>query len=334
MRNEMAADENLAESLRALVEDTGEYVSYLRELGVAFVDSAVESAPIASSTIASPSPEIKKAEARVTPNAAQRAALERNALAATQAEAVSPPPVNLQSPQDKASTQTSQGQTDMATRKTKKYPDAVPPPPMDTLFGEITPQDDESLPQADETLEDIWTDIGICMRCPLSESRTRVVNSEGNRKARLMFIGEAPGADEDAQGRPFVGRAGQLLNKIIEAIGLKREDVFIGNVNRCRPPQNRTPTLQEAHTCKPFLLREIAIVRPEVIVVLGNTAMKNLLDTKEGITKLRGKFQDYKGIKVMPTFHPAYLLRDPSKKREAWEDMKTVRNFLDGKIKE
>lgn len=222
----------------------------------------------------------------------------------------------------------------MAKRKTKKYPDAVPPPAMETLFGEITPQDEESLPQADETLEDIWTDIGICMRCPLSESRTRVVNSEGNRKARLMFIGEAPGADEDASGRPFVGRAGQLLNKIIEAIGLKRDDVLIGNVNRCRPPQNRTPTLSEAHTCKPFLLREIAIVRPEVIVVLGNTAMKNLLDTKEGITKLRGKFQDYKGIKVMPTFHPAYLLRDPSKKREAWEDMKTVRNFLDGKIKE
>ncbi|HEV7859486.1 MAG TPA: uracil-DNA glycosylase [Pyrinomonadaceae bacterium] len=335
----MAADENLADSLRALVEDTGEYVSYLRELGVTFVESAVESArggssPIASSTIASP-PEIKKAEARITPTAAQRAALERNARAGTHAAAaVSPPPVNLQSPQDRDSTHTSQGQTDMATRKTKKYPDAVPPPPMDTLFGEITPQDEESLPQANETLEDIWTDIGICMRCPLSESRTRVVNSEGNRQARLMFIGEAPGADEDASGRPFVGRAGQLLNKIIEAIGLKREDVMIGNVNRCRPPQNRTPTLQEAHTCKPFLLREIAIVRPEVIVVLGNTAMKNLLDTKEGITKLRGKFQDYKGIKVMPTFHPAYLLRDPSKKREAWEDMKTVRNFLDGKLKE
>jgi uracil-DNA glycosylase family 4 len=331
----MAADENLADSLRALAADTGEYVSYLRELGVAFVESASgeSSPPLASSTIASP-PEIKKADVAIKPHAATRAALERNALATTRAVAVSPPPVNLQGPQDQDSTQTSQVQTDMATRKTKKYPDAVPPPPMDTLFGEITPQDEESLPQANETLEDIWTDIGICMRCPLSESRTRVVNSEGNRQARLMFIGEAPGADEDASGRPFVGRAGQLLNKIIEAIGLKREDVLIGNVNRCRPPQNRTPTLQEAHTCKPFLLREIAIVRPEVIVVLGNTAMKNLLDTKEGITKLRGKFQDYKGIKVMPTFHPAYLLRDPSKKREAWEDMKTVRDFLDGKLKQ
>jgi len=143
-----------------------------------------------------------------------------------------------------------------------------------------------------------------------------------------MFVGEAPGADEDAQGRPFVGRAGQLLNKIIEAIGMKREDVFIGNVNRCRPANNRTPTSAEAAVCKPFLLREIAIVRPDVIVVLGNTAMKNLLDTKEGITKVRGQFQDYKGIKVMPTFHPAYLLRDPSKKRETWDDMKKVRDYL------
>jgi DNA polymerase len=204
---------------------------------------------------------------------------------------------------------------------------------MDTLFGEITPKDEASLPRTDETFEDIWNDIGECTRCPLNAGRTHIVNSEGNRQARLMFVGEAPGADEDMQARPFVGRAGQLLNKIIEAIGMKREDVLIGNVNRCRPPQNRTPTLDEAKTCKPFLLREIAVAQPQVIVVLGNTAMKNLLDTKEGITKLRGTFQDYKGIKVMPTFHPAYLLRDPSKKRETWEDMKKVRDYLDGKLK-
>lgn len=202
------------------------------------------------------------------------------------------------------------------------------PVPQDTLFGEITPQTVDSLPRTDETIEDIRRDIGDCTRCPLYEGRTKIVHSEGNLQARLMFVGEAPGADEDASGHPFVGRAGQLLNKIIEAIGLKREDIFIGNVNRCRPPQNRTPTPLEAKTCKPFLMREIAIVQPDVIVVLGNTAMKNLLDTKEGITKIRGTFQDYKGIKVMPTFHPAYLLRDPSKKRETWEDMKTVRDYL------
>ncbi|HET9713139.1 MAG TPA: uracil-DNA glycosylase [Pyrinomonadaceae bacterium] len=173
--------------------------------------------------------------------------------------------------------------------------------------------------------------MGDCTRCPLHLERTHVVHTEGNRKARLMFVGEAPGADEDAQARPFVGRAGQLLTKIIEAIGLKREEVLIGNVNRCRPPQNRAPTAEEASMCKPFLLREIAVVQPEVIVVLGNTAMKNLLDTREGITKLRGRFQDYKGIKVMPTFHPAYLLRDPSKKRETWEDLKKVRDYLDSR---
>ena len=144
-----------------------------------------------------------------------------------------------------------------------------------------------------------------------------------------MFVGEAPGADEDAQARPFVGRAGQLLTKIIEAIGFKREDVLIGNINRCRPPGNRAPLPDEVAACKTFLLREIASARPEVIVVLGNTAMKNLLDIKEGITRVRGQFQNYKGIKVMPTFHPAYLLRDPSKKRETWEDLKKVRDYLD-----
>jgi uracil-DNA glycosylase family 4 len=193
-----------------------------------------------------------------------------------------------------------------------------------SLFGDMT----QTLPDAGETIEDIRADIGNCTRCPLHEGRTKIVHTTGNFTADLLFVGEAPGADEDAKGEPFVGRAGQLLNKIIEAIGLKREDVVIGNINRCRPPGNRTPTLPEAHTCRPFLLREIAVVRPKVIVVLGNTACQNLLDTKVGITKIRGEFQDYYGVKVMPTFHPAYLLRDPSKKRETWEDMKKVRDYL------
>jgi len=198
----------------------------------------------------------------------------------------------------------------------------------DSLFGELAPEP-EKLASSQETFEQIHNEIGDCTRCPLHRERTTVVHTEGNRKARLMFVGEAPGADEDIQARPFVGRAGQLLTKIIEAIGLKREEVLIGNVNRCRPPGNRPPTPEEASMCKPFLLREIAIVQPEVIVVLGNTAMKNLLDTRDGITKLRGTFQDFKGIKVMPTFHPAYLLLDPSKKRETWEDLKKVRDYLD-----
>jgi uracil-DNA glycosylase len=199
----------------------------------------------------------------------------------------------------------------------------------DSLFEDFASAE-VSLPAPTETLEDIWRDIGgDCTRCGLCAGRTQVVNTHGNRTARLMFVGEAPGADEDAQGKPFVGRAGQLLTRMIEAMGLKREDVMIGNVNRCRPPANRQPTLEEAAICRPFLFREIAVIQPQVIVVMGNTALRNLLEVKEGITRVRGRFQDFRGIKVMPTFHPAYLLRDPSKKRETWEDLKKVMEFLD-----
>ena len=194
----------------------------------------------------------------------------------------------------------------------------------DTLFGDLS----QTLPEVAETIEDIRLDIGNCTRCPLHEGRTKIVHTTGNFQADLMFVGEAPGADEDEQGLPFVGRAGQLLTKIIEGMGMKRENVVIGNINRCRPPQNRQPTLPEAETCRPFLLREIAVIRPKVIVVMGNTALHNLLETKTGITKMRGQFHDYFGVKVMPTFHPAYLLRDPRKKREVWEDMKMVRDYL------
>jgi uracil-DNA glycosylase family 4 len=202
------------------------------------------------------------------------------------------------------------------------------PPSPDSLFT-VAATTAPSLAKSNETLEQIWTDIGECTRCGLCEGRTQVVNTHGNRNARLMFVGEAPGADEDAQGKPFVGRAGQLLTKMIEAMGMKRENVIIGNVNRCRPPGNRQPTLEEAAICRPFLFREIAAIQPEVIVVMGNTALRNLLEEREGISRVRGKFRDFRGIKVMPTFHPAYLLRDPSKKRETWEDLKMVRDFLD-----
>lgn len=207
---------------------------------------------------------------------------------------------------------------------------ASDPAPQSSLFVEIKPAT-PALTQmhSKEALEDIWRDIGECTRCGLCEGRTQVVNTHGNHKARLMFVGEAPGADEDAQGKPFVGRAGQLLTKIIEAIGFKREDVLIGNVNRCRPPGNRQPTLEEAAMCRPFLFREIAVVQPDVIVVMGNTALHNLLETRETIGRMRGRFHEFRGIKVMPTFHPAYLLRDPSKKRETWEDLKKVRDYLD-----
>jgi len=209
-----------------------------------------------------------------------------------------------------------------------KTPTPVAAASSDSLFGDVA-EPQPRFSTSTETLSDIWNDIGDCTRCGLCEGRTQVVNTHGNPKARLMFVGEAPGADEDAQGKPFVGRAGQLLTKMIEAMGMKREEVIIGNVNRCRPPGNRQPTLEEAAICRPFLFREIATIKPEIIVVMGNTALRNLLEAREGITRVRGKFQDFRGIKVMPTFHPAYLLRDPSKKRETWEDLKQVRDYLE-----
>ncbi|MEJ7846988.1 MAG: uracil-DNA glycosylase [Pyrinomonadaceae bacterium] len=210
-----------------------------------------------------------------------------------------------------------QEETEMPIAKTEKISS-------DTLFSDLG----QTLPEVAEKIEDIRLDIGNCTRCPLHEGRTKIVHTTGNFQADLLFVGEAPGADEDDQGLPFVGRAGQLLTKIIEGMGMKRDDVVIGNINRCRPPGNRQPTLPEAETCRPFLLREIAVISPKVIVVMGNTALHNLLETKTGITKMRGQFHDYFGVKVMPTFHPAYLLRDPRKKREVWEDMKMVRDYL------
>lgn len=186
-----------------------------------------------------------------------------------------------------------------------------------------------------ETLEDIRRDLGDCQRCKLWSTRTNIVFGEGSPKAELMFVGEAPGADEDASGRPFVGRAGQLLTRMIEAIDLKREDVYIANSLKSRPPGNRNPEADETRACIPFLFRQIACIHPKLIVTLGNPATQGLLETKAGITSIRGTFQDYPriaGVKVLPTFHPAYLLRWPDKKREAWEDMKKVRAFLRGEI--
>lgn len=189
-----------------------------------------------------------------------------------------------------------------------------------------------AIDHSNDTIEGIRAEIGDCTRCKLhSLGRTQIVHTTGNFQSDLMFIGEAPGADEDEQGFPFVGRAGQLLTKIIESIGIKREDVVIGNINRCRPPGNRQPEPDETAQCRPFIIREIAVVKPKVVVVLGATAAHNLLQVKTPISKLRGQFHDYFDVKVMPTFHPAYLLRDPHKKREVWEDMKKVRDLLQGR---
>ena len=183
---------------------------------------------------------------------------------------------------------------------------------------------------AAEALLAIRADIGEdCSRCKLHTlGRTQIVFGVGNPDADLMFVGEAPGADEDEQGIPFIGRAGQLLTKIIEAIDLKREDVYIANIIKCRPPQNRNPEPDEVETCEPFLFRQIDVVRPKVIVALGKYAAQTLLRTDAPISRIRGTLFDYRGAKLIPTFHPAYLLRNPSSKREVWEDMKLVRSLL------
>jgi DNA polymerase len=179
-----------------------------------------------------------------------------------------------------------------------------------------------------ESLEAIRAHLGDCQRCPLAGSRRTIVFGQGNPRARLMFVGEAPGADEDEQGLAFVGKAGQLLTKIIEAIGMRREDVFIANVLKCRPPGNRNPEPEEIVQCQPFLERQIESIRPVVLVGLGKFGAHWLLKTAEPITRLRGRLGEYKGIKVMPTYHPAYLLRNPGAKKEVWEDMKVVRDLL------
>ena len=171
-------------------------------------------------------------------------------------------------------------------------------------------------------------ELGECTRCKLHSTRTNLVYGVGNPDADLMFVGEAPGRDEDRQGIPFVGRAGQLLTKIIQAIDLTRDDVYIANVIKCRPPSNRNPEPDEVRTCEPFLFGQVDAIRPKVIVALGAFAVRTLLASDEAISKLRGRVFDYRGSKLIPTFHPAYLLRNPEKKREVWEDMKRVRLML------
>jgi DNA polymerase len=181
------------------------------------------------------------------------------------------------------------------------------------------------------TLEELRAEIGDCRRCKLCSGRTNLVFGVGNPRARLMFVGEGPGRDEDLQGEPFVGRAGQLLTDIItKGIGLKREDVYIANVVKCRPPENRNPEPDEVAACEPFLKKQIDLVRPEIIVALGKFAVQTLLQSKAPISKLRGNWHRYHGIKLMPTFHPAYLLRNPADKKLVWEDIKKVIKELRG----
>jgi DNA polymerase len=174
------------------------------------------------------------------------------------------------------------------------------------------------------TLAEVREELGECTRCKLHRHRTQIVFGVGNPKARLVFVGEAPGADEDAQGEPFVGRAGQLLTKIIQAMGMQREDVYICNIIKCRPPNNRTPETEEILACQPFLVKQLQAIRPRFICALGGPAAQTLLRTKEPISRLRGKFYDFHGTPLLPTYHPAFLLRNPYEKKTVWEDMKLL----------
>ncbi len=210
-----------------------------------------------------------------------------------------------------------------------EIPAPTPPPQAGDLFQITGPSSGTEDPAG--RLKQIREEIGECTRCRLHAGRTHLVFGVGDPEARLMFVGEGPGADEDAQGEPFVGRAGQKLNEMIRAIGLERRAVYIANVVKCRPPENRPPQPDEVATCSPFLFAQIEAVRPRVIVTLGAPAAHTLLGTKLGIKRIRGTWQSYRGIPVMPTFHPAFLLRayTPENRRLVWEDLKAARARMD-----
>ncbi len=200
-------------------------------------------------------------------------------------------------------------------------PDILPVPAGPSLFEAF-----DKVP--DDNLLKIRTDLGECTRCKLHKGRNKIVFGDGNPKAELVFVGEGPGHDEDMQGLPFVGRAGKLLTQMIEAMGLQRRDVYICNVVKCRPPENRAPERDEVEQCSPFLLRQIDTIAPKVIVCLGSTAAQTVLETNRGISQFRGQWLEFRGRKLMATYHPAYLLRNPSAKSEVWKDLQKVMAVL------
>ncbi|MEO6726914.1 MAG: uracil-DNA glycosylase [Blastocatellia bacterium] len=306
------------EELKDLLNQAREHLFYYRDLGLTHIGEEIKlttrELPAAESPVAQlTAAESVQASHPPTPPAPP-------VLIEIQ-EPLPPEPVTFHPPQFIP-------KQEIAMANTKETPALL------SLFGDSAePQAQQT--QVSETIEDIRRDLGECQRCKLWTTRTKIVFGEGSQQAQLMFVGEAPGADEDASGRPFVGRAGQLLDKMLAAIDMKREDVYIANILKSRPPGNRNPEADETRACIPFLYRQIASIHPRLIVTLGNPATQGLLETKTGISRLRGEFQNYPriaDIKVMPTFHPAYLLRSPDKKREAWEDLKKVRAFLRGEI--
>lgn len=205
-------------------------------------------------------------------------------------------------------------------------PDNIPP---DSMPLEETPVvDGNSSPKEKADLEGLRQELGDCTRCGLSSDRTKIVFGVGDPGAQVVFVGEAPGRDEDLQGEPFVGKAGQLLTRIINAMGLERDQVYICNVIKCRPPGNRDPQQDEIAMCQPFLTRQLEIIRPRAICALGSFAARTLLNSDTGISRLRGHFHDYHGVPLMPTYHPSYLLRKPQAKRDVWEDIQKIMELL------
>jgi len=204
--------------------------------------------------------------------------------------------------------------------------DLLPPPPKPSLFDAMDRV-------ADDTLLKVRSDLGECTRCKLHSTRNKIVFGDGNPKADLVFVGEGPGHDEDLQGLPFVGRAGKLLTQMIEAMGLQRRDVYICNVVKCRPPENRLPDRDEISTCSPFLLRQIDVIAPKVIVCLGACAAQTLLATNRGISHFRGQWLEFRGRRLLATYHPAYLLRNPAAKSEVWKDLQKVMAVLGLEVK-
>jgi uracil-DNA glycosylase len=299
-----ALDPSLREALSARLRfyrDLGLTDFYRRAVDPALLAAAVESEAIV--------PEVPKPAALAAPAQTLRAASAPSPLAERVEDDLAQP--------DSFSNSQSEAFQEEATIPARKPISTAPP------VGSVVAPADRSA-----ALLQIVEDIGDCKRCPLHMGRHSIVFGQGDPNARLMFVGEGPGADEDAQGLPFVGRAGQLLNNMITAMGLKREETYICNVVKCRPPGNRTPELDEANTCSQFLFRQIDVVRPQVMVALGATAATYLLGQRQPLAGLRGRVHAYRGASLIVTYHPAYLLRDPRQKKEAWADLQIAMKEL------
>jgi uracil-DNA glycosylase family 4 len=240
-----------------------------------------------------------------------------------------PAEANLDTIQDAAILENPTIQPEQRDLMTPRSKAAIMVPVEENTFDVTNPKSESGVTDPVQALRLIREDLGDCTRCRLSkQGRKQIVFGVGNPKAELMFIGEAPGADEDQQGEPFVGRAGQLLNNMIKAMGLRREDVYIANIIKCRPPGNRTPERDECETCSPFLMRQIAAIKPKAIVALGAVAAKTLLAINAPMSEFRGRWFDFRGTKLAVTYHPAFLLRDPRQKKETWKDLQMVMKEL------